>query len=93
MKCRYKKKDLIDKANFEDTKKQWDKLKVPLFSVFYYISLSKVHIVKNLGFTLLILYSYENYLKENLHLLPFFIFLLIANSYLMLTAGKNPGYY
>lgn len=41
---------------------------------------------------LLILYRYDNLLKHHPMYIPPFIFLLAANTYLMVTTGKDPGF-
>jgi hypothetical protein len=41
---------------------------------------------------LLVLYKYDNFLKhEQVYIIPF-VALLIINTYLVLTTGKDPGY-
>lgn len=41
---------------------------------------------------LFIFYSYKNYLSGNLPLCAIFFLLLIINTYLMLTTGRDPGF-
>ena len=44
------------------------------------------------GIVLLILFKYDNYLKNNqIYIVPF-VLLLLINTYMMLTAGKDPGF-